>query len=884
MQKKLYLLYRYLFTIGDKEGLPHPLNLYSDKDFATKLKVRFIYYLCLSCIAVIIPILVYTYYIQTMDKNFNTIFYPILFAEAFIIILFIVCLVFLIKGHVNFAAHLLLSSALACVWFIIWIDRGDPLMKYDSIVFILTILSMLPLFMSKNKFTIPFYIGVNLIVLFLFAKNAINQNHLPYATAVDFFSDSAISIIFIGILSYNIFRISKMSLDKASDDLNKRISAEEALAKSEKRYREMADLLPQTIFEYDLAGKLTYVNKNGLELFGYTQEDFDGGINLISTLAPEDREKGLNNVKRILQGESILGNEYTAIKKDGTKFPIAIYSARIIENDKTVGLRGILIDLTEAKNNAESIRQNEEKFRSIIQGLSDIIFIIDRDGKISYQSPSVFKSFGYTEEDTFGRTPFEFIHPDDIAISAEQLKKVYESSNEGTPTFARIIHKNGSTIYLEAIGMNMLENKYVNGVVIFGRNITERVLAEHELKESEERYRTLMESMNEVVMMVDNDDTVLYVNKRFYEVLGYSKEDIIGKTGYKVLLEEKDHGIIIEKSKIRQNKVAGQYEIQFRTKDNLWKDFLIGAAPILNSADEVIGSIGVMTDITERKKIEKELDKHRKSLELLVQERTTELASTIEELGFANEELLRQREELQIANRELDSFSYSVSHDLRSPLRALNGFAQIVIEDYSKILPADAVKYLNKIQSGANHMGVLINEILRFSRISRQPALMDNINLDSLLQEIWVTLENERTNRDIELIANPLPECLGDRPLLKQVLFNILNNALKYSRNNTKTIIEIGAVDDHKEHHHMNVYFIKDNGVGFDMKYYNKLFGVFQRLHTDKEFEGIGVGLAIVQRIVERHGGRVWAQSVKGKGTTFFFSLKKISKQQLLPN
>jgi light-regulated signal transduction histidine kinase (bacteriophytochrome) len=230
--------------------------------------------------------------------------------------------------------------------------------------------------------------------------------------------------------------------------------------------------------------------------------------------------------------------------------------------------------------------------------------------------------------------------------------------------------------------------------------------------------------------------------------------------------------------------------------------------------------------------------------------------------------------ELETANKELEAFSYSVSHDLRSPLRAMNGFAGIVLEDFGPQLPEEGRRYLERIRNGGQRMGDLIDDLLAFSRLSRQPVNRQRMNSARIVQEVLDDLKPQQDGRQIEWRIGELPPCLADSALLKQVWVNLLSNAIKYSRDRKPAVVEAGCTRENGD----DVYFVRDNGVGFDMQYANKLFGVFQRLHRADEFEGTGVGLAIVQRIVHRHGGRVWAEGRINEGATFYFTIEGENK------
>jgi signal transduction histidine kinase len=249
-------------------------------------------------------------------------------------------------------------------------------------------------------------------------------------------------------------------------------------------------------------------------------------------------------------------------------------------------------------------------------------------------------------------------------------------------------------------------------------------------------------------------------------------------------------------------------------------------------------------------------------------------ALAIRQLRMENLELTRRvakhAAELEEANKELEAFSYSVSHDLRSPLRAVNGFTGMLLARYSEQIPAEAKRLLFQVERGGKRMGQLIDDLLRFSRLSRQPLLRERVNVSEMVNTIVQELRNESGERELEIRIGELPEVEGDSSLLRQVFVNLLSNAFKFTRKN-KALIEVGCDTGGAE----NVFFVKDNGAGFDMAYSQKLFSVFQRLHTEDQFEGTGIGLSIVHRIVQRHRGRVWAQAEVGKGATFYIALPK---------
>lgn len=247
----------------------------------------------------------------------------------------------------------------------------------------------------------------------------------------------------------------------------------------------------------------------------------------------------------------------------------------------------------------------------------------------------------------------------------------------------------------------------------------------------------------------------------------------------------------------------------------------------------------------------------------------SERIEKVRSLSSLNEQLKEQAEKLEDANQELESFAYSVSHDLRVPLRAIDGFSRIMVEDYEETLDEEGIRLLNIIRENTKKMGQLIDDILLLSRAGRQEMKEGDVDIKSLVESVYREFDNQTEGRKINFIVEDLPPAYGDRALLYQVFSNLIGNAIKFTRNKNPAEIIVGFEEGKKE----TTYFVKDNGAGFNMKYINKLFGLFQRLHSPEEFEGTGVGLSIVQRVIKRHHGRVWGEGAVDEGATIFFTL-----------
>jgi two-component system sensor kinase len=325
---------------------------------------------------------------------------------------------------------------------------------------------------------------------------------------------------------------------------------------------------------------------------------------------------------------------------------------------------------------------------------------------------------------------------------------------------------------------------------------------------------------------------------------------------------------------VLQGKVHRDLEASFQCLDGRDFNLILDAGPITDDNGTVLGCVVVLTDITTRKQQEVE----RQNLLEQQQAFVEELASTNEELQAQAEELERLNDDLQVqkhlletANDEMESFSYSVSHDLKGPVRAIDGFARMLEKERGDRLDTEGLRLLQVIRSNAKLMATLIDDLLALSHLGRMQIRKSVINLTSMTSLIFKQLQAEALNRDLRISIDDLPPALGDQSLIHQVMMNLLANSIKFTKHKQIAIIEVGGRTKSKE----NIYYVKDNGVGFDDRYISNLFRPFKRLHGSEEYEGTGVGLAIVKRIIQRHGGRVWAEGKVGEGATFYFALPK---------
>jgi PAS domain S-box-containing protein len=386
------------------------------------------------------------------------------------------------------------------------------------------------------------------------------------------------------------------------------------------------------------------------------------------------------------------------------------------------------------------------------------------------------------------------------------------------------------------------------------RQALERRRAEEALAAGQRRNRTLIDAMTQIVWRATNAGHFVDGQSGWSKYTGQSRDEYIGLGWRQAFAAEARDSLDLAWS--RASTARAMFELEAR----LWhapsescRLVRLRAVPVLSGDGEVVEWMGAISDIEDQRRTELELRALNADLENRVAVRTAAL---------------------EAANSELESFSYSVSHDLRAPLRAISGFSNLLWEDHKDHLDEEAQRKLGIIRGQAERMGRLIDDLLAFSRLGRKSIEPTELNMAELAENTFQRLHHETENGSLEFHVGKLPCALADRSLLEQVWSNLLSNAIKFSSHKDKPVVEVGAIVEE----HENIYFVRDNGAGFDPRYRDKLFGVFQRLHDESEFPGTGVGLALVHRIVTRHGGRIWADSQPGDGATFHFSLPRVAQ------
>lgn len=482
----------------------------------------------------------------------------------------------------------------------------------------------------------------------------------------------------------------------------------------------------------------------------------------------------------------------------------------------------------------------------LLENVNDAVIGSDQNTIIKFWNSGAQNIFGWNAEEVLGRSGRELMRSEftstareavlqQLALTGNWKGEAIQYRKDGTPI----------TVEVNSITLHDADGE-ISGYVSVSRDITSRKHAEEALKESEAKFSVAFRASPLALVITTMDGKFIETNTAFCELTGYSAEQIIGATAVDLeLLSHEDRTKLIA-ALTRDGGSTTNLDVQFKVRDGSLRDILYSIETIsLRGAPHRL-SAGL--DVTQRKRDQEKILRMNDELEKRVTERTAQL---------------------EAANKELETFSYSVSHDLRSPLRSIDGYSQILLEDYSELLPAEGRGYLERVRIAAQRMSELIDDLLKLARVSKSAVQLEQVDLSEMVESITSELKQQQPERILAISITPDLEVNADRRLMRIVLENLLNNAWKFTSKKDQAVIEFGRQSkDGKP-----AFFIRDNGAGFDMAYAEKLFGVFQRLHSVNEFPGTGVGLATVHRILKIHGGEIWAEGKVGEGAAFYFTL-----------
>ncbi len=661
--------------------------------------------------------------------------------------------------------------------------------------------------------------------------------------------------------------------------------ADEALRDSEERYRTTMMSVGDGVITTDTEGRLKLLNPVAEALTGWRQEEARSKPleEVFRIIHEETRQIVENPVRRVMREGIVVGlaNHSVLIGKDGTEHPIADSGAPIRnEKGEITGVVLVFRDQTQERMAQKALRESEEKYRNLVENASIGIFRTKIDGsRVLDANPKLCEILGLTREEFVGQpSAIAWAHPgqrEDLVrllrekgtVNNYEIDLCTKSGDIRTVIMSMITYPELG--YLEGGLQDITERKRMEEELLkLNAQLEQRVLertqelrvvneelnasneelnatneglqvAQEELQKHREEQQIILDSVPAWIFYKDRENRFIRVNQAFADVMGMAKEQLEGKGMAELYPKDqadafwKDDKKVIESGQPKRNII----ESMDSPGGTLWVQ--TDKLPYRDIQGNIIGIIGFTVDITERKKLE--------------------------------DSLRDQAVKTEALNKELESFAYSVSHDLRAPLRHISGYVELLTSRFRSVLSEKGQHYLDSIADSVRQMGLLIDNLLQFSRTGRAEMRRTELEMNGIVQEAVESVLKDNPDRTIEWVVGKLPSIYGDDAMLRLVWMNLLSNAVKFTRTRKKALIEIGGTVESKE----AIFFVRDNGVGFDMQYAQKLFGVFQRLHSTEEFEGTGIGLANVHRIVLRHGGRAWAEAELNKGATFCFSIPK---------
>jgi len=638
-----------------------------------------------------------------------------------------------------------------------------------------------------------------------------------------------------------------VALVSMTTDVTDRHEALEALRESEAQLKKAQEIAHLGSWELDLlTNRLTWSDE-AYRIFGLQPQEFDATYEgFLDAVHPDDRASVDSAYSSSLaEGRDTYAIEHRIVRRsDGEIRFVSERCEHIRDRSGRVSRSvGMVHDITERKQAEESLRETRDHLDSLLNYANAPIIVWDPEWRITKFNRAFQRLTGHSESEAVGQRLDMLFPRESREESLSQIRRAMAGERWETVEIP-ILRVDGEvrTVLWNSANIHAFDGVTTIATIAQGQDITERKLAEKALRESEEGYRHVFEAAMDGFWVTDLSGRLLQVNDAYCQMSGYTRQELLGMRVSDVDAVEKP-----EETAEHIKRVLSQGQDRFETRHRHKDGKLIDIEVSVKYSDIRGGQLIVSArDITERKQAEKAVQ-------------------------MLNETLRERAQLLEAANKELESFAYSVSHDLRAPLRSIDGFSLALLEDYASKLDDEGKDYLQRVRAASQMMGQLIDDMLELSRISRTELHWKKLDLSALTQKIARELQGSDRRRQAEFVVAPNLSVYGDAPLLRAALENLLSNAWKFTGKRGMAKIEFGAVKKDGE----RVYFVRDNGAGFDMKYVGKIFEPFQRLHSKNEFSGTGVGLATVRRIINRHGGRIWAEGKVGDGATFYFTLSE---------
>lgn len=604
---------------------------------------------------------------------------------------------------------------------------------------------------------------------------------------------------------------------------------------------QLIDLSPAATIVRDMDGTIRFWSEAAVRLYGWTRQEALGRPTheLLQTQFPEPLPQIVEHARQY----GVWGGELKQKTKLGEVMAVqSWWLVRFAPDGSAVELLESNLDITARKQTENALKQSEQRYRSFVEASAQVIWRTNERGEVDLPIPSWNEFTGQNESQASGFGWMQVIHPDDRprVVAAWQAASAARSLYQ---VEYRLKRHDSQWRHILARGVPVLEGGQVREYIGTCIDVTEQKQAEAAVR----KQARLIDLAPAATLVRGLDGRITFWSEGAEKLYGWSRQEALGRVSHE-LLRTAFLGSTEELLDVIKQNGSWSGELVHETKDG--RRVIVNSHWLAqtNAAGELCEVLESNMDITERKKNEEELRQLKDELEVRVKQRTAELA---------------------VANKELEAFAYSVSHDLRAPLRHITSYISMLEKGAGPTMDDSNRRYLRIVTDASKRMGHLIDELLGLSRLGRVKMEPTRVDLRRVAEEVIQEMGPSVADRAIEWRIGELPSVQGDSNLLHSALTNLIGNAVKYTRDRNPAVIELGRTRASEE----VICFVRDNGAGFDMKFQDKLFGVFQRLHSSEEFEGNGVGLATVRRVIQRHGGRTWAEGEPGKGATFYFSL-----------
>ncbi|WP_455222127.1 PAS domain S-box protein [Kaarinaea lacus] len=626
-----------------------------------------------------------------------------------------------------------------------------------------------------------------------------------------------------------------------------------ALSESEKRLAEAQRIAHVGNWVWDIPADRLYWSDEIYRIFGRDPGQSDASYEeFITAIHPDDREKVKHAVDAAIHDNASYTIDHRIVLPGGgVRY---VHERGAVQRDtagEPIRMLGTVHDISDRVQAEELLREKEERFRQLADNIEEVFWLTEwPDNRVLYVSPAFEHVWGFTPDQIY-KDPM--IWADTISNEyREQVEQVFmeSASKGGFDVTYQIKRPNGESRWIHDRAFVVRnEQGEVFRIAGVAQDITERKQLEYALRGSEEQLRELVQQASDGIFIANIDGQYIDVNIAGCKLLGYSREEIIGKTILDIIVPDETDRLLKSKEQLLKGRThVAEWNLQ--RKDGAILPVEVSAKILPDGRWQ-----GIVRDISERKQIEEQLHNYREQLEEMVAQRTAALETSY---------------------KEMEAFSYSIAHDLRTPLRTITSFSQILEEEAGPKLSENEREDLQRVINAGKYMSQLIDDILGLARISRAEFKEETVDLSGMAQTILDNLRQIHPQRNVQVDISPDIQCRGDSQLLRTAMENLLGNAWKYTGKRTDAHIQFGFMNQNGK----KVYYVRDNGAGFDMQYIHKLFTPFGRLHSYDDFEGAGIGLASAQSAIQRHSGKIWAESSPGKGATFYFTLHTFTQKQ----